>query len=127
MASANDSTVDTSVDSQPEQSKWKPTIYTWFVLFMAFLIRCNHQQNRVMIGYAFGYEGLGIQAGNPEYMIRAAYPLMVNYYGIIASFLFSLSYSTVGVFAGNLTKTVSRKNMLGVACIMWSLTTFGAG
>ena len=80
-----------------------------------------------MIGYAFGYEGLGIQAGNPEFMIRAAYPQIVNYYAIIASFLFSLSYSTVGVFAGNMTKTMSRKVMLGMACILWSCSTFGAG
>lgn len=80
-----------------------------------------------MIGYAFGYEGLGLQAGNPEFMIRAAYPLLANYYGIVASLLFSLSYSTVGVFAGNLCKTVSRKKILGAACIMWSLTTFASG
>jgi MFS family permease len=80
-----------------------------------------------MIGYAFGYEGLGIQAGNPDFMIRIAYPLMVNYFGIIASFLFSLSYSTVGVFAGNLSKNMSRKMLLGVSCILWSCTTFFAG
>ena len=80
-----------------------------------------------MIGYAYGYEGLGFQAGNPDFMIRVAYPLMVNYFGIIASFLFSLSYSTVGVFAGNLSKTMSRKVMLGMACILWSCCTFGAG
>lgn len=60
-------------------------------------------------------------------MIRVAYPLMVNYFGIIASFLFSLSYSTVGVFAGNLSKTMSRKVMLGLSCILWSCCTFGAG
>jgi MFS family permease len=80
-----------------------------------------------MIGYAYGYEGLGLQAANPVYMIRAAYPQMINYFGIIASFLFSLSYSTVGVFAGNMSKTMSRKMMLGLACILWSCCTFAAG
>ena len=60
-------------------------------------------------------------------MLSAAYPLMVNYFGIIASFLFSISYSTVGVFAGNMSKTMSRKKMLGLSCILWSCCTFGAG
>lgn len=94
---------------------------------MTFLVRCNHQQNRTIVGYAFGYEGLGVQAGNPDFMLRVAYPMMGQYYGIIASFLFSLSYSTVGVFAGNMTKVMSRKLILGASCILWSLSTFSAG
>jgi len=80
-----------------------------------------------MIGYAFGYEGLGVQANNAEFMLRVAYPLMGQYYGIIASLLFSVSYSTVGVFAGNMTKVMSRKMILGVSCILWSMSTFSAG
>ena len=80
-----------------------------------------------MIGYAYGYEGLGLHAMNPTFMIRAAYPLMVPFFAVIASFLFSLSYTTVGVFAGNVSKKMSRKFMLGMSCILWSLSTFGAG
>lgn len=60
-------------------------------------------------------------------MISLAYPKMYLYYGLISSFLFSLSYSTVGVWAGILSGKMSRKVLLGVACILWSATTFGAG
>jgi len=52
---------------------------------------------------------------------------MPVYYGLISSFVFSLSYSTLGVWAGVLSGKMSRKVLLGVSCILWSLTTYFAG
>lgn len=60
-------------------------------------------------------------------MISLAYPQMYLYYGLISSFVFSASYSTLGVWAGVLSGKMSRKVLLGVACICWSATSFGAG
>lgn len=60
-------------------------------------------------------------------MISLAYPSMYQYYGYISSFLFSISYSTLGVYAGIISGKMSRKVLLAVACICWSATNIGAG
>lgn len=60
-------------------------------------------------------------------MMSAAFPSMYKYYGYISSFVFSLSYSTLGVWAGVLSGKVSRKWLLGISCIAWSATTYFAG
>ena len=60
-------------------------------------------------------------------MISLSYPQMYQYYGLISSFLFSLSYSTLGVYAGILTGKMNRKILLGLACMLWSATNIGAG
>jgi len=52
---------------------------------------------------------------------------MPIYYGLISSFLFSSSYSTLGVWAGVLSEKLNRKWLLGISCILWSATTLGAG
>ena len=52
---------------------------------------------------------------------------MSLYYGLIASFVFSASYSTLGVWAGILSGKMNRKVLLGLSCILWSATTFGGG
>lgn len=49
------------------------------------------------------------------------------YYGLISSFVFASSYSTLGVWAGVLSGKMNRKILLGVSCILWSLTSVGAG
>ena len=55
------------------------------------------------------------------------YPQMINYYGLISSFVFSSSYSTLGVWAGVLSGKMNRVVLLGLSCALWSATTFGAG
>jgi len=50
-----------------------------------------------------------------------------NYFGVISSFVFSSSYSTLGVWAGVLSGKMSRKVLLGLSCILWSATAVGAG
>ena len=37
---------------------------------------------------------------NPIYDIKAAYPNLIKYYGLISGFAFSLSFSIAGIFAG---------------------------
>lgn len=104
----------------------KPTKYAWSVLWTIFAVRAIHQLHRQIIGYAYGYQGLG-EKFSPFYMISLEYPQMSLYYGLIASFVFSSSYSTLGVWAGILSGKMNRKVLLGLACIGWSATTFGAG
>jgi len=49
-------------------------MYAWFVLFTVFIVRAIHQLHRQVIGFAYGYQGLGDMAGNPKYMLSVAYP-----------------------------------------------------
>jgi sugar phosphate permease len=49
------------------------------------------------------------------------------YYGVIASLIFSSSYSTLGVYAGVLSAKVNRKMLLGLSIILWSATSYFAG
>ena len=41
--------------------------------------------------------------------------------------MFSVSYSTLGVYAGILSGKMNRKVLLGIACILWSATNIGVG
>ena len=121
---------ETKSETTPKEvplDEQKPTMYAWFVLFAVFGVRAIHQLHRQVIGFAYGYQGLGNMAGNPKYMLSVAYPQMPIYYGLISSFLFSSSYSTLGVWAGVLSEKLNRKWLLGISCILWSATTFGAG
>lgn len=68
-----------------------------------------------------------MQANNPDYMISVAYPQMTNYFGFIASACFTIPYTILGIWSGILSGKVNRKVMLGVACILWSLTSVGVG
>lgn len=60
-------------------------------------------------------------------MLSLTYPQLQTYYGLVSSFAFSISYSTLGVYAGILSGSMNRKILLGLSCILWSATTFGAG
>lgn len=60
-------------------------------------------------------------------MISESYPQMHLYFGLISSFMFSSSYSTLGVWAGVLSSRMNRTILLGVSCVLWSLTSVGAG
>lgn len=59
----------------------------------------NHQQ-RQGIGYAFGYQPVGPQVGNPLFDMNIAFPMMSKYYGLLAGIGFTLSYSISGIFSG---------------------------
>ena len=53
-------------------------------------------------------------------MLSKAYPNMKNYYGMIASLSFSISYSTGGVGAGMFVNKMPRKTLIAISCILWS-------
>ena len=49
------------------------------------------------LGYAYGYQGIGFQANNPQYMLRAAFPELIPVFGIVASGLFGTAYACSNV------------------------------
>jgi len=104
----------------------RPSKYAWFVLFMIFMTRVMHQLHKMLIGYAFGFIGLEDKMTD-KYMISLAHPQLIANFGVVSSLLFSITYSTFGVYAGVLSSKLNRSAMLGLACICWSLTSIGSG
>jgi sugar phosphate permease len=80
-----------------------------------------------VIGFTYGYQAVGAKFNSPTYMITASYPQLFAYYGVISSFAYSVTYSTLGVWAGVLSGKMNRKVLLAISCILWSLTTVGGG
>ena len=60
-------------------------------------------------------------------MLSAAYPELKEYYGLLSGLLFALPLSICGIFVGVATDTYSRKWLLSIGCILWSLVTIGTG
>ena len=77
------------------------------------------------IGYAYGYEGLGFQANNPKYMLRAAYPNLVPIFGLVASGLFGTAYACTNVVMSQKSKKWNKKSMLSTALFGMALAMFG--
>ena len=73
------------------------------------------------LGYIYGYEGLGLKNNNPIYDIKAAYPNLIKYYGLISGFAFSLSFSIAGIFAGIAIDKGKRIRILSLAVFLHSL------
>jgi MFS family permease len=123
VASVEDN--DSSDDKKWEKTD-KPSLYAWFVLFQLFMAQTIYHMNRLCIGYAFGFQGIGAMA-NSKYMMTESYPQINKYYGVVSSLLFSIPFSFSGIFSGMLSATVNRKNMLGLAIMMFSTGTFLSG
>jgi MFS family permease len=47
---------------------------------------------------------------------------MNEYYGVLSGAAFTIAYSISGIFMGLLSDRFNRKKILGIACILWSLT-----
>jgi len=52
---------------------------------------------------------------------------MSQWYGLLSGLGFSISYTTSGILSGLISQKVNRKKMLGIACILWSLTSIITG
>jgi MFS family permease len=101
------------------------SIYPWLVLAIIVLCRISNQQQRQMIGYAYGFTAP--TPGDPFFEISAAYPQLEVYYGLLSGAAFTMSHSIASLFAGQLADKVNRKMMLGVCCVLWSAATVASG
>lgn len=96
----------------------------WVSLALLFLIRVSMQQQLTSFGFLYGFVA---PTRNPFYEIATAYPLLQKYYGLISGAGFCVSFSIAGLFWGKLVNHVNRKNLLSLACIVWSMTTIASG
>lgn len=74
--------------------------YSYLVLFLMLFARVQNQWSRQTLGYAYGYQGVGSNAGDPKYEIAQAFPTMNAHYGLLSGAAFTIAYSISGIFAG---------------------------
>lgn len=58
--------------------------------------------HRSTLTYAYGYTGIGLDAGNSKFEITAAFSQLKEWYGSLAGPIYSLPYSFFGLVAGKL-------------------------
>ena len=65
--------------------------------------------------------------GNSHYEIASSFKNLTKYYGLLSGAGFSITFSVAGVFWGILNEKISRKMILGFACVAWSMTSIVTG
>lgn len=80
------------------------------------------QWHRKGLTYAYGYTGLGEQAGNAMFEIATAFPQLNGWYGALAGLIYTIPYSFFGLVAGKMSDQVNRKIFLGIVLAVASLT-----
>ena len=92
---------------------------------MVTMVRSCYVVMKNSLGYAYGFEGIGFQANNPKYMIRAMYPGLVPVFGLVASGLFGTAYACTNVVMSQKSKFWNKKMMLSTALFGMGLSMFG--
>ena len=59
---------------EPEEEKPKFGLRAWLVLAMVIMVRVMVQSQRAIFSFAYGYTGVGAQAGSTVYELGSAYP-----------------------------------------------------
>ena len=80
------------------------------------------QWHRKGLTYAYGYTGIGEQAGSAMFEIATAYPQLNQWYGALAGLVYTIPYSFFGLIAGKISDSVNRKIFLGIVLAVASLT-----
>lgn len=94
----------------------------FFVLLVIMLQRTASQWQRKSLTYAYGFEGIGHQLGNPIFEMTSSYPELSQHYGLLSGLVYTLPYSIAGLYAGQLADKVNRKTMLAVMIFLCGLS-----
>lgn len=92
-------------------------LYPWFVLLFVVLVRVMVQSQRAIFSFAYGYTGLGVQAGNPNFELATAYPELRKMFGTLTGLAYTIPYAGFGLIVGKMTDTTSRKLGLTVVAL----------
>lgn len=90
------------------------------------IVRATYIINKNSLGYCFGYQGVGAQATS-QYMMRMTFPELAPIFGIVASLMFSIAYSSSNIFMSALSTNWNKRIMLAMAIVGFSCTTLVAG
>ena len=105
----------------------KPGPYAYMVLMFVLFTRISYSVNKNAISYAYGYKGVGAQAGSEVFEITTAFPQLSQYYGIIASLMFGMTYACSNIFMSDFSKRWNNKWMLGLGILGFACSSFFAG
>ena len=100
---------------------------SWFYLFIVLMISICCQWQRFTLAYVKGFTGIGGLYESSHYSVLKEYPQLQEYYGLLSGVLFALPLSVCTIFMGLATDKVSRKWLLGIGCISWSLIGCATG
>ena len=105
----------------------RPGTYEFTILGLLTLVRSVYAMNVSSIGYVYGFQGTGFKANNPKFELLATFPNLAPIYGVVASLLFGLAYSTSNMVVAGKTKKVNPRTMLLIGIFSLSLTAIFAG
>jgi MFS family permease len=102
----------------------KQKVYAWVVLLVILLCNISNQWQRFIISVAYFIPPR--PDPDPFYEIRYAIPdFSLKKYSYLAGATFTVFFATAVLFTGVLADNMSRKVLLCVAAILWSLTSIG--
>ena len=112
----------------PNRGDKKVPLGAYYILLVLFLIRMASQQQKVSLGYFYGFQAPE-GAINPAsfYSISAEYPKLKEYYGLLAGPAFSISNALAGIYFGKKADSSNRIKLLSFAIIGWSITSIMNG
>lgn len=79
------------------------------------------------MAYAYSFQGTGSQDGNPFFELISTYPQIGDSYAILSGVAVFGPTVLLAAIAGKITDQVNRVQFLGLASILWSLTTISSG
>lgn len=79
------------------------------------------------MAYAYGFKGIGEQANNPFFELSSSYPELVSDFQYLSGLAVLAPSVLLGLFIGKLSDSVNRVQLLGIACLAWSGSTYLAG
>ncbi|CAM9703847.1 unnamed protein product, partial [Choristocarpus tenellus] len=95
---------------------------TWVSLAMLLLVYVSNQWSRNLVYYVQNFDVASTSATAKEFM-NIGIGFDETEYGLLASFSFTILFSTFSLLAGRTVDVVSRKTATTVSCLVWSLMT----
>ncbi|CAN0198680.1 unnamed protein product [Ectocarpus sp. 4 AP-2014] len=105
-------------------SKVKVPWVSWVSLAMLLLVYISNQWTRSLVYYVQNFDVATTEATAKEFM-NIGLGFDETQYGLLASFSFTLLFSTCSLIAGRAVDVVSRKTATVASCLVWSAMAAG--
>ncbi|CAB1106720.1 unnamed protein product [Ectocarpus sp. CCAP 1310/34] len=105
-------------------SKVKVPWVSWVSLAMLLLVYISNQWTRSLVYYVQNFDVATTEATAKEFM-NVSLGFDETQYGLLASFSFTLLFSTCSLIAGRAVDVVSRKTATVASCLVWSAMAAG--
>ncbi|CAM9915556.1 unnamed protein product [Ectocarpus fasciculatus] len=113
-----------SKDGVEGDGKVKVPWVSWVSLAMLLLVYISNQWTRSLVYYVQNFDVATTEATAKEFM-NVGLGFDETQYGLLASFSFTLLFSTCSLIAGRAVDVVSRKTATVASCLVWSAMAAG--